>query len=303
MFQTEKRWIARSLSIVPLFVLLVVACQSAGSNGFATDGDVPHVTYSQIDVSAEIVPGITNGRITANDLALATSPMDIWDGGADLVWPLTADNITLVSTSALDTALGDGAQTIQVIGLDINFDLLVEVIALAGTTPVTTVGEFIRLNQLVVVSVGLYNGGNQGLITATHDSVNSDQAFIQILKGISQKSHFTIPAGFFIVFQNVTIGSDSSKVATYEFLARANTTIPPVAPFFAILEPVTLAGVAATTEMRILNGRAVPAKTDVWVQGSANAPGGFVSLGIDFLLFDEDEVVGLSAFRACEIGC
>lgn len=286
-----------------MLVLLVVACQSAGGNGFATDGDVPHITYSQIDVSAGIVPGITNGRITANDLALATSPMDIWDGSADLVWPVTADNITVVSTSALDTALGDGARTVLVSGLDDNFDPLQESIALSGTTPVTTTGEFVRVNQLVVLEVGLYNGGNEGLITATHDSDGSEQALIQILKGISQKSHFTVPSGFFIVFQNVTIGSDSSKVATYEFLARANTTIPPTAPLFPILEPVTLAGVAATTEMRILNGRAVAGRSDVWVQGSANAPGGFVSLGIDFLLFEIDKVAGLSAFEQCTIGC
>ena len=106
------------------------------------------------------------------------------------------------------------------------------------------------------------------------------------------------------MFRNVTIGSDNSKVATYQFLARANTTIPPTAPFFAIVEPVTLAGVAATTEMRILNGRAVLEKSDVWVRGSANAPGGFVSLGIDFLLFETGEVAGIAAeVQQCEIAC
>lgn len=294
-------WVAAALLF---FVMaLVIACQAAATSGFATDGDAPHITYSDIDVAAGIVPGITNGRIIANDVAIATTPMDIWDGPADLIWPESADTITLVSTSALDTAAGDGARTVLVTCLDINFDVLIELVPLGGLTPVTTDAECIRVNQILVASVGLYGASNVGLITAVHDAAATDQAFIQVGKGISQKSHFTIPAGHFIVFRNVTIGSDSSKVATYEFLVRVNTVIPPVAPFFGIIEPVTLAGIAATTEMRILDGRPVLERSDVWVQGAANAPGGFVSLGIDFLLFETAEIIGLSALAACEIGC
>jgi len=300
----RRPWMYLSIAVVLGFAgaLAAVACQAA-ANDFATDGNSPHTTYTDVDVAAGIVPGITNGRIVANDPSIGTAAADIWDGVGDLVWPETADTITLVSTNSLDTSAGDGARTVIVTGLDVNFETLVEIVSMSGLTPVSTSGEFIRVNQLFVASVGLYGGSNLGLITAIHDGNSSDQAFVQIGKGVSQKSHFTIPAGHYVVFRNVTIGTDSTKVATFEFLVRANATIPPVAPFAAIVEPVTLAGIAAATEMRILNGRAVTEKSDVWVQGSANSPGGFVSLGIDFLLFETANLVGITASGQCEVGC
>lgn len=299
-----KTWFSRSIAGGLLLTVVFIACQSSGPNGFATDGDSPHVTYSDVDVSAGIVQGITNGRIVAFDPSIATSVSeDIWDGSGDLTWPETSDTLSIVSTDVNDNSAGTGARTVLITGLDSNFDLQTETVSMNGTTPVVTSLEFVRVNQILVTSVGAYGDSNEGIISISHDGNLADQAFIQVGKAISQKSHFTVPDNHFIVFRNVTIGTDSSKIATFEFQVRANTVIPPTAPFFPMVEPVTLAGIAVATEMRILNGRAVAGRSDVWVQGIANAPGGFVSLGIDFLLIDQGNVVGVFASARCEIGC
>ena len=40
-----------------------------------------NITYSDVDVAAGIVPGISNGRIVAFDPSIATmTAADIWDG-------------------------------------------------------------------------------------------------------------------------------------------------------------------------------------------------------------------------------
>ena len=110
----------------------------------------------------------------------------LWEGltlsGGAYVYPGSALQMTLVSTTT-DT------QIVQVQGLDINYNLLSEYVTLTGTTPVTTVNSYFRINGLFIT-----NGVNAGTITCK----NGSNLYAQINPGIgqTQMSIFTVPNGY-----------------------------------------------------------------------------------------------------------
>jgi len=123
----------------------------------------------------------------------------LWEGltlsGGAYVYPSSALQMTLVSSNAGDT------QIVAVLGLDINFNMISEYVTLTGTTPVTTVNSYFRINQLLVT-----NGLNAGTITCK----NSTNLYAQINPGIgqTQMSIYTVPRGY--TFYLSCVQSDSS---------------------------------------------------------------------------------------------
>jgi len=173
-----------------------------------------------------------------------------WEGltlsGGAYAYPSSASQLTIVSTSSSDTS----ALSIAVQGLDANYNLLSEVIALNGTNNVTTVNSYLRIN-------GLYctNGTNVGVITAKISST----IYAQINAGVgqTQMSIYTVPVGYTFYLAhlqaNGSIGFTSSAYFTfaeynkfnvsstytqngYTFTNQANTTLLSQSPFVQIFE-------------------------------------------------------------------
>jgi hypothetical protein len=149
----------------------------------------------------------------------------LWEGltqsGGSYVYPGSAAQLTLVSSSASDTS----ALSVMIMGLDSNFNLLSEVIALNGTSSVTSVNSYLRVN-------GLYctNGNNVGTITAKISSTLYAQ--INPTIGQSQSSVYTVPKGYTFyltsVQANANIGFTSSNYmifAEYNYFNLANTQV------------------------------------------------------------------------------
>ena len=102
----------------------------------------------------------------------------------------------LVSTSTDDdgSPAGTGAHTVEVSGLDENYDRAEELILLNGTTNVPTTITYAMIHDLHVRSAG--SGlGNAGTITATADTDNTVTAQITIGLNHSQSAIYMIPAG------------------------------------------------------------------------------------------------------------
>lgn len=144
----------------------------------------------------------------------------LWEGltqsGGAYVYPSSAVQMTLVS-STTDT------QTIFVMGLDANFNMLSEYITLNGTTGVTTVNSYFRINGLNVV-----NGVNAGTVTCK----NSTVLYAQINPGIgqTQASIFTVPNGYTFYLSyvqgNASIGFTSSNYMLYAEYNKFNLGNP-----------------------------------------------------------------------------
>lgn len=149
----------------------------------------------------------------------STAQGPLWEGlslsGGNYIYPSSAAQLTLVSSSTSDTA----ALLIQVQGLDANYNLQYETIAMNGTTNVTTTGSYLRINGLYCL-----NGTNVGTITAKI----STTLYAQMNPGIgqTQMSLYTVPNGytFYLTYiqANASIGFTSSAYMTFAEYNKIN---------------------------------------------------------------------------------
>ncbi len=147
-------------------------------------------------------------------LSTATTGDDIWSGTATTI-PIPAaagEQMTLVSTSANDTAAGSGVRTVDVHGLDTNGNPQTEVVTLNGTTPVNTVRTDWRFNQGIHTnSIGTPYTAAQGVITI-YKTGFAATIYNQIAVGgnVSQNSSRMVPNGktFYLATGHVTAGSN-----------------------------------------------------------------------------------------------
>jgi hypothetical protein len=144
----------------------------------------------------------------------------LWEGltpsGGTYVYPSSAAQFTIVSTSSSDTS----ALSVQINGLDANYNQISEVIALNGTSNVTSVNSYLRINSAVVT-----NGTNVGSISFKQGST----LYAQINAGVGQTemSIYTVPAGYTFYLLRAqayaNIGFTSSTYLTYTEYNKPNS--------------------------------------------------------------------------------
>jgi hypothetical protein len=119
---------------------------------------------------------------------------DVWTYGGKWVAPTTARTHAIVSASANDAAAGTGLRTVQIEGLDANYDIQTETITMNGTTNVNTANTYTRIYRMKGLTAGS-GGTNAGNITATAATDNTVTAHILAGQSQNQMAIYTIPAG------------------------------------------------------------------------------------------------------------
>jgi len=153
----------------------------------------------------EVVQGTLGGFSAVNQFGnndtITTQPADIWDAGRDVAgdrifeYPFltSAEILDISSSSGSDTSAGTGARTLEIFGLNFQYESIKETIILNGTSNVSTVQQYLRVNQIVVRSAGSA-GLNIGKITAISQSSASRVAQINPVENRSLMAIFTVPA-------------------------------------------------------------------------------------------------------------
>lgn len=210
---------------------------------------------------------------------------DIWDTGGSWVGPTTAQLHNIRSTSASDAAAGAGARTLQVFGLDPDYEPLNETITLNGTTNVQTTGCYIRIFRMAVLTAGsgIWNQGNITACAPTDDTVTAQvsASFNQTLMAI-----YTVPA-------NVT----AYMTNYYGSMNRNNTTgaadlFLKVQSFGGALQTKHVMGMvgAGTSQVEHHFGHpfTISEKSDIRMQADVSADNTDVSAGFDLVLVNEN---------------
>jgi hypothetical protein len=174
----------------------------------------------------QVSRGQVDGHIALNIFGFSTAVGStalgpLWEGltlsGGAYVYPSVAAPLVIVSDSASDTS----ALTIQIDGLDTNYNMVSEKIALNGTTNVTTTNSFLRINQMSTT-----NGLNIGNITAKISSTT----YAKISAGIgqTQMSLYTVPNGYSLYLSylqaDASIGFTSSNYMKFAEYNKDNVT-------------------------------------------------------------------------------
>jgi hypothetical protein len=120
-------------------------------------------------VAAGLVPGHSIIEKFGHSNAVGASIEDIWDVGGLYGFRTSAVPMTISSSDVDDTVAGDGARTVEVFGLDANYNPISEIVETDGQDGVFTTNSYLRVYRMIVRSAGDtgYNQGNIYLGTGT----------------------------------------------------------------------------------------------------------------------------------------
>jgi hypothetical protein len=148
---------------------------------------------------------------------------DLWAVGGKYVWPAAEQRMEVVSSSALDTADGTGAQSVHLVYLDSDFVEHTEDIELAGLTPVATEAtDIYRINHLWVLTAG--TGGVAAGDIDIRNLANTP-IYSRIPSGLTRARNaiYTVPAGICLYISQINYSIGSSKGGVFgRFSFRAN---------------------------------------------------------------------------------
>jgi len=175
-----------------------------------------------LQVSRNQIMGHQTLSLFGYQAAIGNTSIPVWENATTYTYPTSATTMTVVSTSASD----DTNAKILISGLDANFAPISETIALNGTSGVTTVNSYLRINSLLMTSTGTSQSTNVGVITVKQSS----NIVAQINAGIgkSQSTIYTVPAGYSFYLDlaevNTSNSYTSSNIVTYKVQAINNVT-------------------------------------------------------------------------------
>jgi hypothetical protein len=154
--------------------------------------------------------------------SVTSTSIPIWENATTYTYITSASTLTMVSTSISD----DTSAKILISGLDSSFNPITETLALNGTTGVTTVNSYFRINSLLMVSPGTGQTTNVGTITLKQSSNIVAQINIGISK--SQSTIYTVPAGYTFYLDLAEVNTSNSytgsTIITYKVQAINNVT-------------------------------------------------------------------------------
>ena len=171
-----------------------------------------------------IAKGESNGysfvhKFGANfDVDNNSEPETVWTGGG--LYPWSALNVAKTLYILSNDSNEEG--TVELQGLDEDYNVVTETVTLNGSTAVTTLNTFLRVYRMIYTDAG---GGNVGVITARVDSP-SGTVVAQIEGVLSQTLMcvYTVPAGYTAYMMAVDFSVQKNKDAQVLMMQRTFNT-------------------------------------------------------------------------------
>lgn len=134
----------------------------------------------------------------------------VWPNGPVVTLPQLGAQMTIVSTSANDSAAGSNVRSIEIHYLDRNLDPKEETVIMAGLTPVLTVADDIRWIQCMHLTTFGATASAAGIITAKYGA----DTFSQINAGkVRCSSSFRMVPRGKLCYVDGAVGSSTSLTA------------------------------------------------------------------------------------------
>ncbi len=215
-----------------------------------------------------------------NNAAVADSLETIWQQGGLYSYLSAATVLKVSSSSTNDASAGTGARTVELFGLDGDYNEISETVTLNGQTAVNTTQSYLRINRMIVRSAGS-GGANAGVLYAgtgtvttgvpanIYATINGDGSN-QTLMAL-----WTVPAGYtaYLMQYDVSNGTTSNTPA----VCKLSLVARPHGEVFQTKDVKSL-----TTGMHIENTLVIPLKltekTDIEVRAVSSS--GSVSFDI-----------------------
>ena len=175
-------------------LLLLPALVLGQTNNFSILDSAPTaIDSNRIAQNMGFVPGYSRVVLLGHNPSIGSGlAADVWEGGGNYPLLTSASQLEVVSTSASDAIAGTGARTALVSGLDGNWLPVSETVSLNGTTPVTTVNSYMRVNIFTTTSSGS-GQVNAGDLTLRVAGAGSTQSIARAGFGYGRQAVYTVP--------------------------------------------------------------------------------------------------------------
>jgi lipopolysaccharide export system protein LptA len=213
----------------------------------------------------------------------------IWIGSNQYSFPTSASVLKISSSSADDASpSGTGAQTVQIQGLDANYNAISEVVALNGQTAVNTTKSYLRVNKMIVLTAGT-GGTSAGFIYAGTGNVNAGVPAVVVnqtglVANETESAFYTVPAGYTAFINMWTMSSGNT---TADAWTRFTLRIRPFGGVFGIKAQYHIQG-NGIYECAAAYPIAIPEKADIDIWGYASGGSALVSSQLQILLVKND---------------
>ena len=155
------------------------------------------------------------------------SPETVWAEGGLYSYLSAATVLKISSSSTDDTSAGTGARTVELQGLDGDYNQISETVTLNGQTAVNTTKSFLRIFRMVVKTAGT-GAQNAGVIYAGTGTVTlgvpaNKYATIAIGDNQTLMALWTVPAGYtaYLLQTDVTVATtQNNKYCTVHLVVR-----------------------------------------------------------------------------------
>ena len=131
---------------------------------------------------------------------IETAEETIWDQGGSYSYLSSASVLKVSSSNANDTSDGTGARTVQVYGVDSDYNEINEIVTLNGQTALNTSNSFLRVYRTIVRTAGSgeKNAGDIYVGDGTVTSGVPATKYAKILVGNNQTlmALWTVPSGY-----------------------------------------------------------------------------------------------------------
>ena len=228
---------------------------------------------------------------------MGTSWEDIHPTGGDINWLTTAGTVEVLSSDAADTAAGLGVRSVEIHGLSATGEDQDEIIAMNGTSAVTSALTYIRVNKVHSETCGTYGGSHQGDITcrvsgggATLSMMTGEEgaegSSVQYGSGEAGNGYWSVPLGKVMYITRLevipNVGTNKTvDVALYEREDILDVTTP-FAPRRVIWQE---SGIDTSLEKDFKAHRKIKALTDIWFRAKASATSK-IEVELEFYLVD-----------------
>lgn len=230
--------------------------------------------YEPFDL--QVARGQIMGHSTVNiygyQPAVGQTYIPLWENATAYTYPVAATQMNLAGSNG-DTA------SIQISGLDANYNAISEILILNGTTPVTTVKSYLRINGLQVTAGSASNPA--GVVTLKDLTNTIIYAQINTGVGRSQAAIYTVPAGYTFYLSRVdgNTSLNGNNYCTY----RNRTALPNGVVTLTQQSPFAI----SYNTQRVMP-RPFPEKTDIQLQAKVNSTTGEVSFSAEGWLIKND---------------
>lgn len=235
-----------------------------------------------LQVARNQIMGHSTVNIYGYQPLVNNSYIPVWENATAYAYPVAATKMHLASSNAADTA------TILITGLNSAYAIISESVVLTGTSAVTTVNSYLRINSMVV-SVGSATNP-AGVITLKDLTDTTIYAQINAGIGRTQMSIYTVPAGYTFylsrVDANTSLNGNNVNFMTYRAYTISSSgvvTVTQQAPF------------TQTYHAQRVMPRPYLEKTDIQFQG-ANSAAANAALNIaveGYLIQNNNNVTGV----------